>query len=137
MPPCGPPDGGAWESPCPGVVNRAPRVFRNTLNGVTGAVVVSLFPPPSQLISRRPVANDVATLPLSVPQSCAERIDRPLNRVGFRSGCLEDRRRFKVLCVRGRPNEDRHNHRICTPSPCRALCLALRTTATRLRMPHW
>ena len=46
-----PPDGGACERPVPGVVNRAPRVFRNVSNGVTGAVV-SVEPPPSQLISR-------------------------------------------------------------------------------------
>ena len=38
-PPWGPPDGGACERPVPGVVNWLPRVFRNTLNGVTGAVV--------------------------------------------------------------------------------------------------
>src|SRR5260370_31490525 len=57
------PDGGAWERPTPGVVNRPPRVCRKTSNGVTGGLVVKLLPPPSQLISRRPVGS-VGALPL-------------------------------------------------------------------------
>src|SRR5439155_18595464 len=64
-PPWGPPDGGACERPNPGVVNWLPRVFRNTLNGVTGAVVSRTFGlPPSQLISRRPLVSGPGLLPL-------------------------------------------------------------------------
>src|SRR4030095_3841071 len=63
--PCGPPDGGACDRPSPGVVNWLPRVFRNTLNGVTGAVVSRMFGlPPSQLISRRPLWSGPGLLPL-------------------------------------------------------------------------
>src|SRR6476646_1329989 len=54
-PPWGPPEAGACERPNPGVLNWLPRVFRNTRNGFTGAVVSTILGlPPSQLISRRP-----------------------------------------------------------------------------------
>src|SRR5204862_7199885 len=46
-------------------LNWLPRVFRNTLNGVTGAVVsIPLGLPPSQLISRRPFLSGPGLLPL-------------------------------------------------------------------------
>src|SRR6266496_2021116 len=70
-PPWSPPEGGACESPNPGVLNWLPRVFRNTLNGVTGAVVSRrLGLPPSQLISRRPFrdADGPGLLPLLSPK---------------------------------------------------------------------
>src|SRR6478736_5408163 len=63
-PPSGPPAGGACVRPVPGVVNSAPRVLRNTSKGVTGADVVSFAPPPSQLISRRPLPSGPGALPL-------------------------------------------------------------------------
>src|SRR5438876_7093947 len=63
-PPRRPPGGGACERPVPGVKNWPPRVFRNTLNGVTGTSVLTFAPPPSQLISRRPLASGPGALPL-------------------------------------------------------------------------
>src|SRR5215208_2234982 len=62
------PDGGACTNPLPGVVRSAPRLARNVVNGVAPTVVVA--PPPSQLISRRPVAC-AAPLPLLMPPSAA------------------------------------------------------------------
>src|SRR5262249_2314998 len=60
-----PPVAAAWVRPVPGVVNVAPRVFWKTVNGVTGGVPsMTGGPPPSQLISRRPVASDPGLLPL-------------------------------------------------------------------------
>ena len=41
--PATPPAGGACESPVPRVVNRAPRVFKKTSNGVTGGVVAGRY----------------------------------------------------------------------------------------------
>jgi hypothetical protein len=69
-PPWAPPDAGACERPVPGVVNWLPRVFKNTLNGVTGAVVVVSVPPaPSQLISRRPLGSGPGLLPFGAPRA--------------------------------------------------------------------
>ena len=52
------PDAGAWTNPLPRVVMLAPRVFRNVVKGVPVRVVVALVGlPPSQLISRRPLAR--------------------------------------------------------------------------------
>src|SRR5262245_10221548 len=63
-----PPVAAAWVRPVPGVVNVAPRsvgAVRNVVKGVTGAVpLMTGGPPPSQLISRRPVASGPAALPL-------------------------------------------------------------------------
>src|SRR5262245_32011727 len=60
-----PPATAAWVRPVPGVVNVAPRVFWNTVNGVTGAVPsMTGGPPPSQLISRRPLGSGPGLLPL-------------------------------------------------------------------------
>src|SRR5215831_18909120 len=60
-----PPVAAAWVRPVPGVVNVAPRVFWNTVNGVTGAVPsMTGGPPPSQLISRRPLESGPGLLPL-------------------------------------------------------------------------
>jgi hypothetical protein len=41
-----PPVSAAWVRPVPGVVKVAPRVFRNTTNGVTGAVPSTTGGPP-------------------------------------------------------------------------------------------
>src|SRR5262249_24339331 len=67
---CGPPDGGACVRPVPGVVNWAPRVFRKTMNGFCGGrgAVVSA-PPPSQLISRRPLVCGPALPLLGSPKA--------------------------------------------------------------------
>src|SRR5262245_12686796 len=60
-----PPVAAACVRPVPGVVNVAPRVFWNTVNGVAGAVPsMTGGPPPSQLISRRPLNNGPALLAL-------------------------------------------------------------------------
>jgi hypothetical protein len=59
-----PPVSGACVSPMPGVVNVAPRVFSKTVNGVTGGVPTVTAPPPSQLISRRPLASGPGLLAL-------------------------------------------------------------------------
>src|SRR5438874_4071065 len=68
-PPCAPPDGGACESPNPGVLNWLPRVFKNTRNGFTGAVVSRMLGlPPSQLISRRPLWSGPGLLRLLSPR---------------------------------------------------------------------
>ena len=76
----------------------APRVFRNTLNGVTGAVVV-------QNVGVAAVPVDLAATACERPwviavvgisQSSAERIDRALNRVSGWPGRLEYNRRNKV-----------------------------------------
>src|SRR5262245_26555686 len=59
-----PPESAAWVRPVPGVVNVAPRVFWNTVNGVTGGVPsITGGPPPSQLISLRPLGNGPGALP--------------------------------------------------------------------------
>ena len=58
-----PPAMGVWVRPLPGVVKVAPRVFWKTVNGVTAAVPL-VAPPPSQLISRCPIACG-PLLPLS------------------------------------------------------------------------
>src|SRR4030095_2578606 len=67
------PEGGAWMKPLPGagVVNCAPRVLRNPLNGVPEIVVA--WPPPSQLISRRPVVSGPAVMPLLGSPSAARK----------------------------------------------------------------
>src|SRR5262245_7557272 len=67
-----PPVAAAWVRPVPGVVNVAPRVFWNTVNGVTAAVPsITGGPPPSQLISRRPVPSGPALLALFGSPSAA------------------------------------------------------------------
>src|SRR5262245_31215547 len=53
-----PPVAAAWVRPVPGVVNVAPRESWKVVNGVTGAVpLITGGPPPSQLISRRPLGS--------------------------------------------------------------------------------
>src|SRR5262249_36824559 len=64
------PAGGACTKPVPGVSITAPRLLRNTVNGV-GPGEVAVEPPPSQLISRRPVAMGPAALPLLTPPIAA------------------------------------------------------------------
>src|SRR5262245_1182412 len=60
-----PPVAAAWVRPVPGVVNVAPRESWKVVNGVTGAVpLITGGPPPSQLISRRPLGSGPALLPL-------------------------------------------------------------------------
>src|SRR5262245_33398545 len=60
-----PPVAAAWVRPVPGVVNVAPRVSWKVVNGVTGAVpLITGGPPPSQLISRRPLESGPGLLPL-------------------------------------------------------------------------
>src|SRR5262245_20897504 len=60
-----PPVAAAWVRPVPGVVNVAPRVFWKVVNGVTGAVPsITGGPPPSQLISRRPLGSGPGLLAL-------------------------------------------------------------------------
>ena len=94
--PLGPARGGACERPVPGVVNWPPRVFRNTLNGVTGVVVPRWrCPPPSQLISRRPLLSSgrwvIAVVGLSCPEQrgthrlCTESSRRLARLPGIRS----------------------------------------------------
>src|SRR5262245_65123873 len=62
---CRPPVAAAWVRPVPGVVNVAPRVFWKVVNGVTGAVPsITGGPPPSQLISRRPLRSGPGLLAL-------------------------------------------------------------------------
>jgi len=55
-------EGGAWTKPVPAVVNSEPRVTWNPANGVLETVVV--VPPPSQLISRRPLGSGPGLFPL-------------------------------------------------------------------------
>src|SRR6266567_4086641 len=64
-----PPVMGVWVRPAPGVVKVAPRVFWKVVNGVTAGVPL-VAPPPSQLISRWPVAEG-PPLPLSGLPSAA------------------------------------------------------------------
>src|SRR3954451_6560488 len=54
---------GVCKKPVPGVVNVPPRIFWKTVNG-DGPGAVTVEPPPSQLISRRPPANGPGALPL-------------------------------------------------------------------------
>src|SRR4029450_3826916 len=84
-PPPGPPEGGACTNPLPGVVNRAPRGFRNTSNGVppSGVAVMGGLPP-SQLISRRPLGNDASVLPLlGSPRARRYASTAPLSEAAF------------------------------------------------------
>src|SRR5262245_37296577 len=62
------PEAGACTNPDPGVSMTLPRELRNTVNGV-GPGEVFVDPPPSQLISRRPVRSGPGVLPLLVPPS--------------------------------------------------------------------
>src|SRR5262249_27837304 len=60
-----PPVAAAWVRPVPGVVNGARRVFWNPVKGAVPAVPsITGGPPPSQLISRRPLASGPALLAL-------------------------------------------------------------------------
>src|SRR4051794_1628237 len=60
---------GVCKKPVPRVVNVPPRVFWNTVNG-DGPGAVTVEPPPSQLISRRPPASGPGALPLLGSPSC-------------------------------------------------------------------
>jgi hypothetical protein len=64
---------GVCIKPVPGVVNVDPRVFPNTVNGVTAAVPF-VAPPPSQLIARKPVGRGPPVFPLSTPPSAASKL---------------------------------------------------------------
>src|SRR5437667_1443843 len=64
--------GGACTNPVPsGVVKSAPRVTRKPSNGFPATAVVWLLPPPSQLISRRPLGSGPRALPLFGAPSAA------------------------------------------------------------------
>src|SRR4029453_10761008 len=56
--------------PVPAVMDTKPRVVGGELNvfiGLGKIVALAAAPPPSQLISRRPVGNDIGVLPLFTP----------------------------------------------------------------------
>src|SRR5262245_57255495 len=79
------PEGGACTNPVPGVAKRAPR-FWNQANGVAAGVVAEL-PPPSQLISRRPLKIGPGLFPfIGRAYGIAEGIDDRLNGGGVDTG---------------------------------------------------
>ncbi len=105
------PMGEPAKGPVPGVVNWAPRVFRNTLNGVTGGCRVHdggvTAIPVDFAATGRERPRVIAVIGIS--QSSAEGIDRALNRGSSWPGCLEHSRRHEAigqvaLCVRSLAN---------------------------------